>query len=424
MFRRKLVPIIIFFLALTQIAQAAETKLTLDEAIAIALRDNRDVLLDSAEVEKAAAKIREAWSSVIPSLNVTAQRAVTQNLANKPYTTNYIQAELKQVLFAGGKYINTIKYNEFDKQVKEALLDKTKLELALSVKTAFSTLLLAKDFSEMNKRMLENAVSHLQLAKERYKNGEASESDILNAQSYLSNTQQNYDESLNQVEANQALLRNLLYFNDTVTIIPDAQFAYEPQEIAYDRSLLAALEKRPEIRQYEAQEKANKKAVSIQRAGYLPTVYATWDSYSGDRFIIETGGAGGKWKNYNVYGITLTWPLFDGFSTKSKIEQAMVDLKEAQILKQKAVKDIALELKNAYLSLKNSISSIDATESDLVFYRQNLATAKQRFKEGILSELDLDDAELKYRIASFNKEQALYDYIIARSTFDKATGGI
>lgn len=413
--------LLVFILPLA--AQAGEVSLTLDDAITIALRDNRDILLGKEAIEKAKWQILESWADVLPSLGLGLDRDYTQNLRDKRYRTDAIHAGLKQNIFQSGKIVSTIKYNEYKKGVSEAVLDKTKLELVLDVKKAFCTLVLAQGFANLNKEILENTTAHLSLLEERFKSGESSESDITGARACLSNARQAYDESLNQIEANQVLLRQLLYLNESVAIKPQAAFTYTPEEINYDKAFLEAMRKRPEIRQYEMQEKADKKNIAIARTGMLPSIYASFDSYGADNLLTATG-ATGKWKNYQVFGITFSWPFFDGFATAAKIEQAQAGLKETQLNRQKAIQDIAAELKNAYLSMKNAVSKIDAVESDARFYKDNLSVVKNRYKEGITSALDVSDANLKYAVSMFNKEQTLYDYIISKGSIEKATGGI
>ena len=418
----KRVLFLLIFVLIPFIAKAEAVSLTLDEAIAIALRDNRDILLSKESVEKAKASIKEAWASALPALDFSTDRLTTQELGPKPYSTTEIHAGLEQVIFSSGSIINTIKYNQYQKEVQQALLDSARLEVVLNVKKAFCTLVLAKDLRDLDKMMLENMQQHLDFIEERYKNGQSSETDILNIKASLSAIKQEYDYSLSQVEAAQALLRKLLYLDESVNIDPLGEFVYQPIEIAYDKAILEAMAKRPEIRQFEARSKAGKKAISIARAGNLPSIYATWDAYSGDRFLTTTGGTA-KWKNYNVYGIVLSWPLFDGFATQAKIEQAVIDLKETQLSKERMIKDIAFQVKESYLSLKDAISQIEAREAEVVLYNDNFSTVKEKYREGITSVLDVSDASLKQELALFNKRQAIYDYIIAKASFDKATGG-
>lgn len=204
-------------------------------------------------------------------------------------------------------------------------------------------------------------------------------------------------------------------------IKPAAQLSYEPVEVAYDEAFLQALASRPEIRQYAAQTKADKKAIEIAKADNRPDIYASWDYYSRSTVSASTTK---NWSDYNVIGLTFSWPIFDGWLTKAKVEQAIIDLKETQLTREKTIKDIALELKNAYLALKNALAKIAAVESDAKVYQDNLDSVERKYEEGIASVLDLNDADLKYAVSSFKKNEAVYDYIIAKGSFDKATGGI
>jgi outer membrane protein TolC len=401
--------------------RAEEISLTIDEAIGIALRDNKDIALKAEDVKKQKAKIEEARAALYPTFDVTANWYRNRDYYSKDFNYATTQFTLKQYLYKGGETLNNIKYNEYLTKADEAILDKTKMETVLNVKKSFYTLLLANRFALLNKAILNNTLEHLESAEVLYKNGQASESDILKIYASFESVKQAYETSLNQVASSQALLNNYLYLDKDVEIVPKGEFIYREEDIAYDGALLEALRLRPEIRQYENEELASERYIEVVKADQRPSIYASWDYYS--RSHAAAGTARG-WSDYNVIGITFSWPVFDGWATKAKIEQANVDLKEAQITKEKAKKDIALELKNAYLSLKNAIVKINTTESDIKVYNNNLLTVKQKFKEGVASLLDMQDAVLKYSISRFNNMQALYDYVIAKTNFDKAMGAI
>jgi outer membrane protein TolC len=293
--------------------------------------------------------------------------------------------------------------------------------MVLNVKKSFYTLLLANRYAVLNRGILNNTLQHLEMMEVRYRNGEVSESDILKIISSTDSVKQAYNAALNQIAATQALLNNYLYLDKDVEIVPKGEFAYREEDIAYDSALLEALRLRPEIRQYENEKLASERYIEVVRADQRPNIYASWDYYSRSH---GAAGTSKNWNDYNIIGITFSWPVFDGGLTRSKIEQANVDLRETQIIKEKTGRDIALELKNAYLSLRDAISKINAAESDVKVYNNNLLTVKQKFKEGIASLLDMQDAVLKYSISRFNKTQAVYDYVIAKTNFDKAMGTI
>lgn len=413
----------VFIILFPSIIAAAEISLSLDEALAIALRDNRDILLKREDIKKAKEKISEAKGGLFPSLNFTGTWADTRGLYAKDIASVKTQATLKQYLYKGGKIINTIKYDKYGLSIAEALLDKAKLETLFSAQKAFYTFLLAQEFSRLNKEILDNVKAHLSSLQLRYQNGQASESDILNIKKSMSNIEEVYEDSLNQVEASQALLKNLLYLEDNITISAQGEFFYEQAEIVYDEAFLKAMKTRPEIRQYEAKYEADKKSIELAKSESRPAIYASWDYYSSSISSLTFSPAK-AWNDYNVAGISFSWPIFDGWATKAKVEQAIVDLKETELSKQKIFRDIALELKNAYLSLKSSIAGLKTAESDLETYKDNLSQIIQKHRDGIASSLDLDDAGLSYKVSMFNQKQAIYDYIIAKAGFDKAAGGL
>ena len=421
--KRAVLILITLILIFPSFLKAEETSLTLDEAVSIALRDNRDILLKTEDIKKAKAKIAEARSGLPPSLSVSGSWTDTRGLYTKDSNQIAGQAGVKQFLYKGGKTINTIKFSEYGVTIAQAVLDRVKLEILFNVKKAFYTFLLAQEFNRLNKQILDNTRSHIEMIEARYKNGQASQSDILRIKVSLANVEDAYEASLNQAEAALSLFKNLLYLDEKTGIKPIGEFGYELREIAYDEGFLKAMQTRPEIRQYEAQEKAAQKSIVIAKADSRPSIYASWDYYSRSH-ITGLTGATKNWNDYNVLGITFSWPIFDGWATKAKVEQAIVDLKETQLMKEKTMKDIALELKNAYLGLKNAVSKIKSTQAQVDLYKDTLSVTEEKYKAGIASSLDLDDVSLGYTVSLFNQKLADYDYILAKAGFDKATGGM
>jgi len=416
--------IILFFLIFLFFGQPplkaeGEISLSLGETLALGLRDNREILLKTEELKKAQLKIKEAKAGLLPSLTFSGSWTDTRGYYNKDISQTTTQTTLRQYLYKGGRTINTIKYAGHNFEVAQAVLDKTKLEILFQIEKSFYTLLLAQEFSQLNKQILENTRAHLGVLEARYQTGEASQSDILKIKESLDSVQEAFIASINQAETSLALLRDLLYLADEVKIIAQGQFSYECKEVAYDEAFLKAMKTRPEIRQYEAQQQAAKSAVEIAKADNRPTIYASWDYYSRSHVL-----AAKNWNDYNALGLVFSWPIFDGWATQSKVEQAIVDLKESQLNQEKGIKDIALELKQAYLDLKNAVAGIKSNQAQVDFYNDTFTVTEAKYKNGLASSMDLEDAQLGHQVSLFNEKQAIYDYILAKSGFDKATGGL
>lgn len=420
--KKKFLFFLLFIFGFFSVLRAEEIKLNLDEALALALRDNRQILLKKEEVKKAKFKIAQAKAGLFPNLSVSSNWSETKGFYNQDIEQLSSQISLKQILYKGGKIINTIKYNQLGLELSKVLLDKEKQEIAFNTIKAFYTILLTEEFSQLNKAILENTQKHLAVFKARYQKGEVSSSDLLKLEESLSNVEEIYQVSLNQLESAQELLRNLLFLDKEIKIKAQGEFVYEPKELIYDEAFLKALKLRPEIRQYEIQTEQAKKMVAINKADQRPTISASWDYYSHSH-TPSLSGLSKNWNDYNIFGISFSWPIFDGFATKAKVEEALVDLKATQLLKEKIIKDIALELKNAYLNLKDALIKIKTAEKELALYQDTLLVTQEKYKSGLASFLDLEDAHLGYQVALFKQKEAIYDYIIAKANFEKVTGG-
>jgi len=419
---KRLILVVLFFSLMIIAGYAQEIPLSFNEAVAIGLRDNRDILLKAEDVQKAKLVISEAQAGIFPTLTVSGDWFYTMGLYSKDLSQTASQISLKQYLYQGGKVINSIKYSGYELEVEQSLLDKVKLETIFVISKAYYTLILANSFAQLNENILQNSQKHLEYINSRYENGQASQTDILQAQASLSSVQQAYDASKTEQESVGALLNNLLSLDKDVLIIPNSEFKFVPRDFAFDQGFLKAMQTRPEIKQFESQLKADKSAIEIARAEGRPSIYASWDYYSRSHTVTTTINTR-NWNDYSVIGVTFSWPVFDGWLTKAKVQQAIVDLKQTQIGKTKLVQDIVLEVKNAYLSLKNSIEQMKAAQADILFYKNNLVTAEEKYTQGQISSLDDHDAQLKYAVSVFNQQQAVYDYLIAKFNFDKATGG-
>ncbi len=417
--------LILLFVCLCGSPAAAEegVRLSLEDALALALRQNPGVRLSLEEVTRSRAALAEARSALLPSLKSTASFTDTRALYAKDVRSLKADVGLSQVLFAGGRIVKTIALAREGVVIAEAQLEGARLESALLTRKAFFTGLLAQKLQTLNAHILENTAAHVSLERARYDAGESSHSDVLRIERSLAAVRAACESSRNQERAAQAALQTVLGLQPQVIVVADGQMTYEEKELAFDEALLEALRSRPEIRQFEAQEKQAAASVVVAKAATRPQITAAWDYYSSSTPVTATSSAR-AWHDYQVAGITVSWPLFDGWAAKNKVDQALAGLSQSKLLRQKAALDIALEVQTAFLQLRNAIAGIRAAEAEAVLYGDAVAVSAQKYKSGEVSALADDDARLRYEVAQYNRDQALYEYAVAKAAFEKATGGI
>ena len=420
--------ITLFFLAVSSPVIAQEQKgpavvLTLDEAIVIALRDNRDIRLNQEKLAQAKLKIEEAKGAFLPEVTLTGGAIDTRGLYKKDINNYSFQGNVKQYIYKGGKSLNTLKQARHKKDVQEALLEKNVSDSAANIKKAFYTILMAKEFIQVNRLIRDNSRAHFDSLQERYARGEVAESDLLRAKARLADSRSLYESALNQEENAREVFKNILSLEEKTDVELQGGFEYAPKAIAIDRAILEALELRPEIRQFAAQSMADQADVEISKSANRPSVYGSFDYYS--RSTTSLSFSPGKgWQDYNVIGFTLSWPVFDGFITSRKVEEAISTLKQDTILEGKLKADIAGQVKEAYLALKTGIAKLEPKERDIEVYQDNLKVIQSKYNDGLSSALDLSDAGLALALSDFNQKQAVYDCLIAKARLDNAMGVI
>ena len=200
---------------------------------------------------------------------------------------------------------------------------------------------------------------------------------------------------------------------DIPEVLPDETFERDINAL-----IAQARERRPDLKAAEAQERAARASVDLARANGLPTLSLgtgpSWFGGTGD-----TIGSHG-----NSIGLTLTLPLFSGFSTTYNVRsaQARVDVAGAQ--RENIRLQVALDVWTAYQSLITATQTIRTTADLLASAEQSENVALGRYKAGVGSILDVLNAQSALAAARLQRIQAKLDWNVFRATLAKALGAL
>ncbi|WP_257447178.1 TolC family protein [Archangium lipolyticum] len=184
------------------------------------------------------------------------------------------------------------------------------------------------------------------------------------------------------------------------------------QEARTRRPLLAALRQR--LRAAELQE-------SIANAGYLPRV-----SLQG-RFS-RSGSTPGvvfsslRRQNSASGGISLSWDLFNGFSTQAQTRRAEYQSRVAELNLQQNERELEGAVRQAHVTLQAQITSTELAEANRKAAADALTLAEERFNAGVSSTLEVRDAQLKLTQAELTLLENRINVEIARFGLMRAMG--
>ncbi len=417
--------------------------LTLDNAISIALKENRDVLIADQERYKADAQVAEARSGALPQLSASAQYMRNIKLpviflpANSPPfnptnsvitfpigSSNSFQwgATLTQALYSRQIGVALEIANAY-KSLSEAGYEATRQNIILQVKKAFYGVLLMQKLVQANHQGLDVVRANYENVQALYKHGNAAEFDLLRAEVQVANTEPMVISSENNLMLAVNGLKSLLSLplDSNVVIEGDFSFAEVPESVL-DQGARDALTMNPSIQQLDFQASMLEKNISVEQGGYFPSLFL-FGSYQW-----QTQDNTFQFNNYfwakifNV-GLTLSWPLFDGLRTPARVEQAEVDLRKIQYTRLKAGEGLIIEIQAARLKMNEARRRIQGQEKNIEEAKKAVSISETRFKNGVGTQLELLDAQAAMTLAQTNYAQAIYDYLVAKAEWDYAVGG-
>jgi outer membrane protein len=115
-------------------------------------------------------------------------------------------------------------------------------------------------------------------------------------------------------------------------------------------------------------------------------------------------------------------PLFDGFRSKGRVQQARANLHSAQYELERVRKVIRLEVTKAVQDLQSLQREYESQMATVDLAQEAYAIAETRFLNGLSTQLELTDAETALHFARTNFAETLYRYNTAIATVERALG--
>jgi outer membrane protein TolC len=292
-------------------------------------------------------------------------------------------------------------------------------DLTLNVKKAFYTALYAQQALRIARSAEDVAQENLETSENLYRIGRVSSFDVSRARVRAVNAKTEVISARNFEAVSVEGLRMLLSLSAGEGLAVGGEFSPEARDVVLEHEIASALRRRPELNSAKEAEVLQKAAKEVARAGFLPVVFAGF-SYSWEGLALTMN----KDDYYTSWtakaGISI--PLFDGLYSIGRFSSAKAALEQAREQVRAAQDGVLMEVRQSYYSLANARESLLAQKENVETAAENLRIAQERYKLGLLSLLELKDAELSLIGARTQQVKALYDYTVSLASLDRAVG--
>ncbi len=428
---------LIFCLALLVTAARAQTDtvLTLQDAVAIALKNNYHIILSKNNADIAQNNVTLGNAGFLPQ--VTGDFSTSRSIQNTKQTrsdgtvnnihgaknssTSYGPA-LNWTIFNGFlMFANYDQLKQLNQLGEVRMRDTIQSTLAGVIETYYNLINLNEGLKALRGAI---AISRTQLryANDKFHVGRASGLDVLNAQVNLNTDTANYLNQLQQfksakIQMNQLLVRNLQTdFSVGDTIVVD-------NKLVLGDILTKAESQNPSILSAQINKRLSEINLKQVKAGRYPQV-----SVNSGYTVSSSQNPAGFARSQNVngfnYGLTASINIFNGFNQNRLEHNARIGIDNANINYKQTVLDVQAQISNLYVSYLSGLDLIKLGESNMAAAKRNLDISLEKYKLGNITPLEIREAQRNYLDAQSKFFAAQYQSKSAEIMLKEITGSI
>lgn len=437
----------------------SQTKLTLQQAIELGIKNNIDVLQSGVATERSSVLWRQSRMNMLPNLNAAVNQGTNYGKSIDPFTNTFIDQKVNYgnyganssiLLFNGFSLQNEIKANKLGLEASEMELQQAKDNLTINIILAYLQILSAEDILRQAQEQVvvtKNQVDRLSLLNQE---GAIPPSNYFDLKGQLAAEQVNIADSRANVETAKLSLSQLLNIpyqkNFEVAPLPDESISKlnvsSPEEI-YDVALRQlAVVKAANLRTQSAEKNISsakgKFYPTLSFGGSLSTNYssvATINEYLNSTIAPSTDYVDISGTQYPVYksqnhyssqklkfgnqfsnnlfytlNLGLTIPLFNGSNVRSQVKMAKLNLKSAKLQEQNTKTLLQQAIERSYVNLVSSSDKYQLLLDQVKSFEESFRIAEVKFNEGVITSVD-------YLVAKNNLDRAKSNLIISKYDF-------
>ena len=418
-------------------APVPDRPISLQEAIAIALKNNHTLRKAFEDMGIARDDRDMARSLFLPGITAgyaydrTDRQRAMVDPANPLMPPMYAgekefrRAEIKvmMTIWDFGRSLGAYNQASLAQEIAGLVYERTRQQVILEVVNAYFNLLRARRGRVIAEESLAQAREHLKTAISFEKYGVVDRNDVLRARVRVAEVRQMLIKAKNAVELATSALNSVLGVNVNLPtrVIDDTRII--PFSLNLKDCLQLAIEHRPEFNVVQKAIGIEEEGIRAARAGHLPRIYVaggySWNDDDYQRFA----DSGGNLHDDNISGeIGIQIDLFSGGRTLAEMRKAKKKLARAEEKAKEVCDGISLQVKAAFLAIHEAKDRIGVAKEAVAQAEENLRLMNNKYRQNVVTSIDVIDAETLLTRSKQNYYTALYDYIVALARVENATG--
>ena len=255
----------------------------------------------------------------------------------------------------------------------------------------------------------------------QFEYGQGTMLNVLNAQVDINN------DSINLINAKQQLVNTKRDLNVVLGNVISSEFRVDTTidfKLDIDQNDLANKVRSNNVNllQLDKNIMINTFIVKANKSGYLPSLGLT-GSYGWNKGNNNAASFVAVSTNTGLSGgLSLSWNLFDGGATATRVTNAKIELENRSLEKESMVIDIERNFNNAWDDYQNKLTIFQVQENNIITSTNNFNRTQEKYKLGQATSIEFRQAQLNLINSELNRNQAKYAAKIAELTVLQLSG--
>jgi outer membrane protein len=421
--------------------QLEDPILTLDDAVSLALRNNRAVKNSALEAQKSDDQVSVARSRRLPKFQVDVLAGSllrpfdftfsAGSFGTYPSTgpipssdakirtpaqfTTFTTASIDQPLTQLYKIQLGVRATELGREVAREALRAERQKVAADVRKAYFGLVASQAAVEAARQTAETLVETQRVTAQHVAQRTVLRADALEVESRLARSRYELSAAANRLATQREMLNDLLGRDVTTSFRMEPIAEQRAGEMTLESARRRAAENRPEIRQAQAREKQAQYERRLAKAEYIPDLSASvrYLGYYNFQFLP---------RNVAVAGLYLSWEPFDWGRRAKKVAEKTKALEQANNGAQQTQSQVAIEVGASYRRWSEAALLVQSARTGYEAATEQVRETGDRYKLEAALLRDLLQAQARTTEAQFQYQQALSSYWSAAADLRRAIG--
>jgi len=408
-------------------AGQSEGPLSLDAAIALALRNDRQIHIARLNVGIAEDRIITARSFLLPQIKVGVgqtwldEQPGFYDPENKvgfiagEKATFRANVQLLVPIYDFGGALAQYRQTQLYRMNEQSVEERVRQEVVYEVSEAYFAILRAERLLQVAKESMKMTEAHLKQAKDFFAEGLVDKRDFLQAELRLAQVKQ----SLFRTENGYAMA--ISSFNKMIgrdinapTRVVDVLEPRSPG-LGLEDCMALAQNNRPELQQLRLRSEMAAAALRAAKAARYPRIYAVGGiHYNDDRYRLR--------ETTQSVGLRMDVDVFSGGRVTAQISEAEKRCLQAEEAHKDLSEGLKLQVKGAYLGVDEARKKLAVTGKAIAQAEENLRISKNQYAENVISSTEVLDAQTLLTRARSDHHQALSYLNAAMARLEWALG--